>query len=280
MNMKFEIIILSSVMFISFVSFAQKKKVKSAIWQPEQVIIDGDMSEWSNPLMFVDKETKLAYSINNDESNIYLCFKAVDEITKMKLLKVGMTISIDTTGKKKQSISINYPLKGEGIERQTETPNLIGVKPDMEEIKRKFKQKPQNMVLGGFKSGNGLSMLQNENGVVVKLGWDKNNDIFYEMAIPFKSFWKGSLSEINTSKYITLNVILDALEKPNFGGKVRPSGSGRPSGAGGGTGRPSGSGGRPGGGRPSFAGGGNSEEFNKLFSEQKLTAKFLLTKSK
>ncbi|MEQ9168564.1 MAG: hypothetical protein RLO12_20060, partial [Fulvivirga sp.] len=107
-------LILSSLLLTTLV-YGQKK-VSMSKWQDKPIVVDGELEEWSNGLspmkegIYYDKTTKLAYAVSNDEKNIYLFFRIVDQTMQMKVLKTGLLVSIDTTGKMKKSPSINYPI--------------------------------------------------------------------------------------------------------------------------------------------------------------------------
>ncbi len=244
---------------ISFKTRAQKKKIKIAKWQTEPIKVDGEIEQKIDPFNLYDKETKLAYFIANDASHIYLSFKVIDELTQIKILRAGLTVKIDTLGKKKHSIIISYPLQGNANKKNT---NPREKKPDFEEVKAIFRAMPQRMKLSGFKSGNGTSNTINANGVAVCIDWDKNKDLIYEISIPINSFWGNEVTANKASKTIALNVIINALDKSNVSNS-------RPANAGGG--RPSG------GGPPPGVGANNFSDYNRLFSEQKMHTKFRLS---
>lgn len=258
--MKMIIGALCGILLTGPIAYGQKNKIKNSAWEGPQ-----DKDQPTVPWNFVDKETKLAYAISNDASNLYLRFKASDEFIKMKIIRAGMTVSIDTTGKKKRTVKINYPMQSV-FERPTGNSGSGNTKPDSDAMKAKFQQQPQNMMLSGFRDGNGIGPLRNGNGVVAELSWDPNDDLIYELVVPFSSFWTADPETISSTRVIALQVTLDAMERPSFNRTGRSGGMGRPGG------------GRPGGGgRPSWVGAGggqDSGEFAKLFSEQKLYTKF------
>ncbi len=269
---KFLAFVILLLSFVSLPSRAQKKKVKIAKWQTEPIKIDGEIEQEIDPFNLYNKETKLAYSIANDASHIYLSFKVIDEFTQIKILRAGLTVMIDTLGKRKHSISISYPLQGYASTNNT---NPREKKPDFEEVKAIFRAMPQRMKLSGFKSGNGTSNTINANGVAVYINWDENKDLIYEISIPINSFWGNEVTASKASKTIALNVIINALDKSNVSnsrpanaGGSRPAGGGSP----GGGGRPPGVGGPP-----SGAGANNLDAYNRLFSEQKMHTKFRLS---
>jgi hypothetical protein len=178
---------------------------------------------------------------------------------QMKILRTGIIVGIDTSGKKKQHVTVTYPLKsGAGKPGGTK-----GQRPDINELRIKFRQQPQFMMLSGFKNNNEQVPLQAANGVMVKLDWDENNDMIYELMIPIQAFRTNKLCKDDLSKAYSLNVNIPAFVRPDFGGTGGPGG-GNPGGGGGG---------RPGGGMTQS---GGNEQFMIMFEEQKFSQKFTL----
>jgi len=52
--------------------------------QPENVMVDGKLSEWANPLPNYDKITKLYYDIHNDKDFLYIALKRLEGAEKVK----------------------------------------------------------------------------------------------------------------------------------------------------------------------------------------------------
>lgn len=268
--MKYTLYIAAIFIIMSFGLSSNKNKVINSKWLDKSVVIDGNIDEWAQKPLFFDKETKLLVSIANDSSNFYLTMVIHDELVQTKILRSGLIVSLDTLGKKKEHISIQYPMKSDLKGKQSIEKRG---KPNLEEIKKMFKLKPQFMLLSGFKSGNGTGLLQNVNGIAVKLDWDENNSLIYELKVPFSSIGNKSLNKDNINNKFSLIVKLPAVTKikvDGTSGATKPTG-GRP------TGPPSG-GGRPSGGRPKGAGGPpNMEGMSLMFEEQYLLQKFIFT---
>ncbi|MEN8251119.1 MAG: hypothetical protein ABFS32_19450 [Bacteroidota bacterium] len=255
------LIVLLGFLAISPSAFGQKKNIKTSKWQTTTVIIDGKLDGDKDVLRYYDKRTRISYDISNDSTTIYLQFKVGDEIAQMKILRAGMVVGLDTVGKSKQHISIQYPMEGmikENPERRQD------VRPTAIDIRNKFKLQAQFMVLNGFNSENGMSPLQSNSGIVVRLDWNTNNEMIYEVAIPLSSFGKGKLSSSGNERIMSLNVTLNAVEKPEMNSSAGQSG--------GGSGPPPGVGGRP----SWVSDGGQSGDFSRLFEKQKVRVKFRL----
>jgi len=168
-------------------------------------------SETAEPLRFYDAKSKLQYSISNDAKNIYLCIKVVDEQFQTKILLAGMQINVDTIDKKGQQISILYPL---GIEKSPKISN--GVRPANGKdnpVKTQFLLEPKEMQLSGFKLPiNGIVPLQNKYGISARIEWDATNIMYYKATIPFNTFYKETLTQVDSTKIFNFSIKINALD--------------------------------------------------------------------
>lgn len=179
----------NSLVLFFVVLCACGKPLYNCLWQDVPVNADGKANEWSVPLSYYDGESKLQYSFSNDRNNIYACIKVSDPQAQMKILYGGMTFAIDTTGKNKKQISIDYPIgNAENISKEEQSPNY---RPDVSSLKRFFSDQPSQMLLTGFKSPlGGLTSTRDSSGLNVSVSWDSVNTMVYEAVIPFKTFYK------------------------------------------------------------------------------------------
>ncbi|MBI3235442.1 MAG: hypothetical protein HYZ42_15630, partial [Bacteroidetes bacterium] len=221
-----------------------------------KIIIDGNNKDWTFPLKYYDEETRLHYSIANDDSAFYFFIVARDLNTQMRLTRFGFQISIDPKGKKKEKFNLVY--KPEMI-----LPQGGGKpeKPSIEKMIMEFKQKLLIVSLNGFIGISDDSYLaSNLKSVQFAMDWDTLKALNIEYKIPF-----SAIGYDTTMKQLSLGIILMPLEMPSGG----MQGSGMPSGGmpGGGMG-----GGSPSGMPPSQQGGMNGG--GDLFSEKKVWTKF------
>ena len=189
-------------------------------WQKDAIIADGKASEWHTPLNFYDTKSKLQYAVSNDNENLYFCIRATDEQTQMKMVAAGMQILIDTTEKSQPQTNISFPLangKRDHDSGMDHPPN-----PNQSFVpfeNRRFLQLNQ-MRLTGFNLPimEGIQPLQNKFGISLSINLDSNKIMTYEGIIPFKTFYKNSLSRADSSKIINISIILNALPALNDSG--------------------------------------------------------------
>ena len=261
MEKKLNTFILLSIIFL--ICSCSPKVLYQCGWQNTPVSADGNPSEWRIPLRFYDSDTKLNYTLSNDDEKIYLCVRIVDELSQAKVIKNGLTIWFDTLAKKNKQCGILYPVPDRNAEETSQgdggSRHGGGRKKDgsaeLDAIKNRFLRQANQMQLVGFKKNiPDYLTSDNEYGINVSINWDVNNIMIYEAIIPFKTFYKPALTAKDSLKTFDFAMTIHGFPAPE---KKDDGNSGGGSGMGGGGGM-GGSGGMGGGGMggSSMGGGG------------------------
>jgi uncharacterized membrane protein YgcG len=261
--------LITAITILAFVFSSCKAPLYQARWQDHPVIADGNPEEWKIPLRFYDSKSKLSYTVTNDMENLYICMRVTDDPGQVKIMRAGMQVWIDTTGKNNQTTGILFPQRatepsaeqqqqgssdgqgrraGGGGGRQMNTGN----------VRNRFQKEYKEMQLTGFKAPiRGSVPLQNDFGINLGINWDANKYdssfiMIYEAVIPFKTFYKNRLVPADSLKNFGISITVNALPRPaaKSGGGGGHGGGGGMSGGGmhGGGGGMGGGGGRHGGG--------------------------------
>src|SRR6201996_1989295 len=97
--------------FISTTTFAQDKASTSKLQPPpSNITIDGDLKEWGDSLRYYNQEKQLNYALANDQENLYMAIRINDRSEQIRVLRAGLTLSIDTRGKKKETFTMTFPV--------------------------------------------------------------------------------------------------------------------------------------------------------------------------
>jgi len=240
----------------------------------EQVVVDGKMLEWSNPLPYYDKKTGINYNLGNDDQNLYVILKVVDNAIQRQILTSGFELWINTEGKKKKTIGISYPLKGLSAPQSGNDKRPVGAefgnKPigagsfadNNTSISRPDQQQliiSKELTLSGFIIKNGQQPT-NECPVHTAISLDKSGCMIYELAIPFNTFYTDQLETKDKNVVFFIGLVVKKSETSNRNPSEsdrtgqESEGSGGPMGGGGG--QMGGGGGSMGGGGGSMGGGG------------------------
>jgi hypothetical protein len=265
---------------------------------PSPVKIDGKLNDWNDEFQAYNKSTHLYYTIANDEKNLYLIIKTSDMTTKAKIAAGGLTLAINTAGKKKEqdAYSLTFPLRttmgrpggggapggatGGGMRLMTFGGPGGGGRPAAPDsamqkaMQDRVINAAKEIKVFGFKDiPDSLIAIYNEYNIKAAINYDKDGAFIYELAVPLKLMALAA----GDSKELAYNIKLNGLQ---ITFRMPDNGGGPP--AGGGGDGPGGGGmrtmvfGGPGG--PMGGGGKNSIDFQDLVSPSDFWGKYTLAK--
>lgn len=248
---------------VCITAHAQKLKdiQEGSITAPANIKVDGRNTEWNDTFQAENKRTSIFYTMSNDDKNLYLVIKSIDVANNSKILAGGITLAINTEGKKKEkeSITLTYPLinrpaqgGGQGGGRRQMGIVLGGgggrgsQSPEQRDSmmaamqKRQLSQVKEIKISGFKKTTDTLISIYNDLGIkaVASIGNDKA--FFYELVIPFEEL---GISK-DAPKEFAYNIKVNGLQLQGLdggGGRVSFGGN-RGGGGGGGNFGPRGSG--------------------------------------
>lgn len=154
------------------------------VWMNQPVIVDGNSREWHEPLNNFNSDTKLAFALGNDDKNLYLIVESLDELTTGKVIRGGLTLNINTSGKKKDGIKINFlgvsqPPAPHGEIRDSISQHLPAVGPHGRDSGVKV------ISVSGFKQiPDGTLLIPNDAGIQVAAAFNERREYICELAIP------------------------------------------------------------------------------------------------
>jgi len=90
---------------------------KESVRAPEKVTIDGKFKEWNGRMLAHNNAAEITYTIANDDTNLYLVAQAIDQMVMNKILRGGLTLAIQKTGKRddKNAAAITFPVSDYGF---------------------------------------------------------------------------------------------------------------------------------------------------------------------
>ena len=279
-------ILLIALFFTAFtLELSAQADVSKARWISTSLKVDGSDKEWTKPLNFYDDATGLMFAIGNDRENLYLCFTMKEELRMKKLMSAGWNIELNSKEKqKKYKATISFPaINVIGIRRNE---NNLEVKSKGNELVKAYRLLFTKITCKGFLSNVAEVSLNESEHLKVGIGADSIQHVVYEVAIPLKELYPAG--SLNLNELITMNVSVNALNRPSTGGAAGGEGMGSRSGGrmsggmegmGGGGGRRGGgmSGGMRGERSGAEFGQGNQGGQNSLFAKTSFKQKFTLT---
>lgn len=227
----------STLLLAAFCTNIQAQKLKdvqeAGLTAPENIKVDGRNTEWNDTFQAQNKRTGIFYTMSNDDKNLYLVVKSTDLTTNAKILAGGITLAINTEGKKKEkeSITLTYPLinrpaqgGGQGGRRQMGVIMNGGSRgsqtPEQRDSTMAVMQKRQlgqvkEIKISGFKkTTDTLISVYNDLGIKAFSSIGNDKAFFYELAIPFEEL---GISK-DTPKEFAYNIKLNGLQLQGLDG--------------------------------------------------------------
>lgn len=185
--------------------------------------IDGQPTDWTDSLRY-DPTSKLQYQVLNDSRTVYLRLKVADPATQARVLRRGLTIWLDTTGRNQHQFGVRYPLGG------PPPPNQSAPDPNASLADRRARRTLaladlREMELLNYKSSKEptLTDAQSPLGVKAALGFNAQDDLIYELAVPLRLLYRR-LPALNPGRVAVVGVMV-AGNVPGGGGVASPDGS-------------------------------------------------------
>lgn len=98
------------VLAVVLTAFAKQKSVES-IWASSPLAIDGLIDDWEGDPFHGEKKVSAEYAFRNDSDTLYVFFKFNDVKYLSSIEMTGMTLWIDTGGKKGKDLGVRFSKK-------------------------------------------------------------------------------------------------------------------------------------------------------------------------
>jgi len=170
----------------------------SEIFQNDTTIIshvlDGNTTEWPEEKFKLANEIKILYATDNDSQNLFIALKISDKAMQSKIIQQGMSLYIDSKGKKKENRGVEFPVKDES------NSNLVN--------------RLDHMKLFGFTPIAPFTQsIKTEGTINIAATWDSTNVLNVEYHIPLRLL-ETSLTELKNRK-VSIGFKLNENENNN-----------------------------------------------------------------
>jgi len=95
------------ILAVCFAGFSKEKAVES-MWRASPLSIDGADDDWAGDILNFEKKFDVDYAFRNDAENLYVLFIFKDPVYQSTIKDTGMTLWINTEGKKKKKYGIHF----------------------------------------------------------------------------------------------------------------------------------------------------------------------------
>lgn len=113
--MKIKLYILLALFILAAIGMSScnsSQNIVSTKWYSSDstIVVDGNLDEWEHPLKESNQYRGIQYNTGNDAKNFYFCIRINDKAIQRKIMGLGLSIYLDTLGKRKEKIGIGYPM--------------------------------------------------------------------------------------------------------------------------------------------------------------------------
>jgi hypothetical protein len=234
-------------------------------WRDHEIIIDGSNAEWPGPLLQIAERTPVTIAAVNDGRFLYLVLHASDPIARARIMRQGLIVWFDPSGKTKKQFGIKFPVGVEvgdmrgsfggrgrrGMPQGGGAPRDDGRSGDSGQRAPDAFEPPNRLEVHGSKKDDIHSFLTDKvPGIAVKIG-QVEGALVYELQVPLAKTPEFEYA-IGTVPGALIGI---GLETPKIERASSDEGRGGGMGGGGMGGRGGGGRGRGGGGRGGGMGG-------------------------
>ena len=196
---------------------------------PAPPVADGLTTEWTDSLRY-DPVSKLQYQVLNDGRAVYLRLKVADPTTQAKIVRLGLTVWLDTTGRNQHQFGVHFPLgqldrSGPAEGRNQQPDNAADSPTDRRAARRERLTRVianmREMELLNYKGNKEptLTDAQSQLGVKAALAVDAQEDLIYELAVPLRLLYH-KLPTLSAGQKAVVGITLAGgkLTMPSQGG--------------------------------------------------------------
>ena len=245
-------ILLFGCAFLNGVAQKLPNVQQKSLRAPANVKIDAVLNEWSNNLQAHNNHTDVFYTMANDDKNLYLVIKSVDQTNNNKIMAGGINLTVNTAGKQMEKgaytivfpfidittyrsqmrmVTMPSPIAGGDDIRMGVGPGASAPGPvdpaALAEMRKEIKSTVKEIKMLGFSAdiADTIISIYNELNIKTALDYDDKGNLVYEMAIPLKYFHLSTAKAGEFAYNIKLNG-LSAMRRPgpNMDGPPRGGG--------------------------------------------------------
>lgn len=163
-------------------------------------VVDGLATEWTDSLHY-DPSSKLQYQVLNDGRMVYVRLKIADPATQARIVRLGLTVWLDTTGRNQHQFGVHFPLGGTVGGRGGATGSQQSDSPNASAADRQASRRARmtqaladmrEMELLNYKGSKQptLTDAQSQLGVKAALAVNEQEDLIYELAVPMRLLYR------------------------------------------------------------------------------------------
>ena len=168
----------------------QSQTIQSS-WTEMEIIINGNNSEWGELPRFFDNSTRMFYEVKNDKDNLYLIYQTKEKSIENDILTAGFEIEIQVKAKPKVNAIIKFPTLVQDPEPNQQSTEHKNIK----NMRLSYCLQANSTFSKGFLNDNNFIRKDStKNMLSYNFGWDRNESMIFELAIPLQNLFKKDLA--------------------------------------------------------------------------------------
>lgn len=188
-------------------------------FQSNQVVIDGNITDWGIPLRFSNPAYTMQYSVTNDNRNIFVCVYTKDESFQKRILKAGMSICFDPKGEKDKKISLVFPVRKPDEPTDSRNGNPIRYSDSKAAEEQLITQSDYYNTIGFLNLENGqVDINYKQNNIQLAIKLNEDSSLVYEASIPIKYILGTDLQPGSKARNLSVGIVVNQLHHSSSNG--------------------------------------------------------------
>ena len=106
--------VISTILMLVVVNttFGQRNKsnVQQALDWATDIVVDGQLDDWGDSLVYEHATQQFHYHIKNDAENVYVAMRVEDKDRQMQIFAQGLAFMVNAKGKKREGPTVYFPV--------------------------------------------------------------------------------------------------------------------------------------------------------------------------
>ncbi|WP_115168809.1 hypothetical protein [Sphingobacterium spiritivorum] len=221
-----KILIICICFLISTSGYGQKKSKQPVVTLPaiDNVVIDGELKEWSGKLIAVNQDSSWSYSVARNGDYLYAAVKIKDKELQNDVVRWGITMGVHGNVKKKDGAELIYPVADrEDIRELAQSDEYKG-----QDIRQVLLNTARGYQISGFQSlVNGNLSFSNNYGIQAQIRIDEHDDLCYEAVVPVSRL-EMAKDKAPVGIQLQLNTMWSVMARSAKANRGRTTAGGRP----------------------------------------------------
>jgi hypothetical protein len=174
---------------------------------------------------YYDSKSQIRYLVSNDDKNLHISFKTVHPPTIAKILRAGLTVFFDKTGKKQKDVYVTYPI---GSPERFTSMQLNPNNQTENNVKSLINATSIAAEYGYFGDKKSFITNQSDTKIQLSLSSQSPKELVYDLLIPFDKIDNKGKSDLFN---LSIGIVTKSFNMPSSPQKdIQVGGSGQSTG--------------------------------------------------